>query len=269
MSCMIWLIYPAASYGSYGVRLFFRFKHRMHVAWLHAWGLVVMCLKLMLLCFCRWDSQISCEQVKHMKSPYGEPGPYFNSDSKFHGANMGPIWGRQDPGGAHVGPMNFAIWEHWYCLSRCKDSHYKDERVMRSSYLCNENPYIDKKAYLYWSSHQLSFQLSPKPKFILVPTSSLVALELSWQKPEVPLVFCDKGCLLVNLKPDVFCMFIIFVLYLCSNFNITFQFHKQQRSYWDTCDCKLWIWSMIAVSMVNYISLSMMTFLSSCLCWSI
>ena len=32
-------------------------------------------------------------------------------DSKFHGANMGPIWGRQDPGGLHVGPMNFAIWD--------------------------------------------------------------------------------------------------------------------------------------------------------------
>ena len=33
-------------------------------------------------------------------------------DSKVHGANMGSIWGRQDPGGAHVGPMNFAIWDH-------------------------------------------------------------------------------------------------------------------------------------------------------------
>ena len=31
-------------------------------------------------------------------------------DYKVHGANMGPIWGRQDPGGPHVGPMNFAIW---------------------------------------------------------------------------------------------------------------------------------------------------------------
>ena len=27
-------------------------------------------------------------------------------DSKVHGAHMGPIWGRQDPGG----PMNLAIW---------------------------------------------------------------------------------------------------------------------------------------------------------------
>ena len=31
-------------------------------------------------------------------------------DSKVQGANMGPIWGRQDPGGSHVGPMNFAVW---------------------------------------------------------------------------------------------------------------------------------------------------------------
>ena len=32
-------------------------------------------------------------------------------DSKIHGANTGPIWGRQDPVGPHVGPMNFAIWD--------------------------------------------------------------------------------------------------------------------------------------------------------------
>ena len=54
--------------------------------------------------------------------------------SKFYGANMGPTWGRQDPGGPHVGPMNFAIrgdisvfngvyltrllhsWQHNLCL---------------------------------------------------------------------------------------------------------------------------------------------------------
>ena len=27
---------------------------------------------------------------------------------------MGPIWGRQDPGGPHVGPINFAIWEQLF-----------------------------------------------------------------------------------------------------------------------------------------------------------
>ena len=38
-------------------------------------------------------------------------------DSKVHGANMGPIWGRQDPGGPHVGPMKFAIWVLLCCES--------------------------------------------------------------------------------------------------------------------------------------------------------
>ena len=32
-------------------------------------------------------------------------------DSKVHGANMGPIWGRQDPGKPHAGPMNLDIWD--------------------------------------------------------------------------------------------------------------------------------------------------------------
>ena len=32
-------------------------------------------------------------------------------DNKVHEANMGPIWGRRDPGGPHVGPMNVAIWD--------------------------------------------------------------------------------------------------------------------------------------------------------------
>ena len=51
-----------------------------------------------------------------------------NPDSKVYGANMGPTWGRQDPGELHIGPMNFAIWEnndlkpmllHW-----CKQINY-------------------------------------------------------------------------------------------------------------------------------------------------
>ena len=36
---------------------------------------------------------------------------YNIPDSKVYGANMGPIWGRQDPGGPNVGPMNFVIWD--------------------------------------------------------------------------------------------------------------------------------------------------------------
>ena len=49
-------------------------------------------------------------------------------DSKVHGANMGPIWGRQDPGGPHVGPMNFAIWDdNLYTIShRSQHLRYHD-----------------------------------------------------------------------------------------------------------------------------------------------
>ena len=41
---------------------------------------------------------------------------YIQNCVKVHGANMGPIGGRQDPGGPHVGPMNLAIWLS--CLQR-------------------------------------------------------------------------------------------------------------------------------------------------------
>ena len=42
---------------------------------------------------------------------------YIHPDSKVHGANMGPIWGQQDPGGPNVSPMNFAIRAaHFYQL---------------------------------------------------------------------------------------------------------------------------------------------------------
>ena len=41
---------------------------------------------------------------------------YVDPDSKVHGANMGPIWVRQDPDGPHVGPMNFAIWGRFFVI---------------------------------------------------------------------------------------------------------------------------------------------------------
>ena len=43
---------------------------------------------------------------KSVNSIVGNDANKIYPDSKVHGTNMGPIWGRQDPGG----PMNFAIW---------------------------------------------------------------------------------------------------------------------------------------------------------------
>ena len=53
----------------------------------------------------RWPSWCLCLGGVTLLLRLGNPG------SKVHGANMDPIWGRQDPGGPHVGPMNFVIWE--------------------------------------------------------------------------------------------------------------------------------------------------------------
>ena len=75
--------------------------------------------------FCRQmgDLQLMCETVAGMENcevplcsdipevtTVGGSSTSKSPDIKDHGANMGPIWGRQDPGGPHVGPMNFAIW---------------------------------------------------------------------------------------------------------------------------------------------------------------
>ena len=51
-----------------------------------------------------------CNKMLHSYVSRKQPA-YGNPDSKVNGANMGTIWGRQDPGGLHVGPINFAIWE--------------------------------------------------------------------------------------------------------------------------------------------------------------
>ena len=64
--------------------------------------------------------------------------------SKVHGANMGPIWGRQVPGGPHVGPMKLAVWvwnslqvnatrSHWWVVNNgSAGSHYLNQCWLRS-----------------------------------------------------------------------------------------------------------------------------------------
>ena len=56
-----------------------------------------------------WSQYPSCQCNGTVRAR--SPAVIAFPDSKIRGANMGPIWVRQDPGGSHVGPMNFAIWE--------------------------------------------------------------------------------------------------------------------------------------------------------------
>ena len=59
----------------------------------------------------QFDSrEVSKHHVHDDEEEHSNPtGENKSPDSKVHGANMGPIWGRQDPIGPHVGPTNFAI----------------------------------------------------------------------------------------------------------------------------------------------------------------
>ena len=70
----------------------------------HMWSVMYFVISNVLLVSFRW--------VNYATRPLVRYGCIF-PDSKVHGANMGPIWGRQDPCGPHVGPMNFAIWFIW------------------------------------------------------------------------------------------------------------------------------------------------------------
>ena len=56
-----------------------------------------------------WKPNISVVSL-HDIVLIGEHNSNAYPDNKVHGANMGPIWGREVPHGPHVGPMNFAIW---------------------------------------------------------------------------------------------------------------------------------------------------------------
>ena len=52
---------------------------------------------------------------------YQKYQPWLQESWGQHGAHLGPIWGRRVPGGPHVDPMNFAIWEDsitWYSFSQ-------------------------------------------------------------------------------------------------------------------------------------------------------
>ena len=57
----------------------------------------------------RWWSIITNPLWNGSLDSHAIPISYINvPDSNVHGVNMWPIWGRQDPGGPHVGPIIFA-----------------------------------------------------------------------------------------------------------------------------------------------------------------
>ena len=69
-------------------------------------------------------------------------------DSEFHGPNMGPISGRQDSGGPHIGPMNFVIWVHTLMAKTLKWTLIRHHSDTFMSGLCLIN--IAPKVFAIW-----------------------------------------------------------------------------------------------------------------------
>ena len=117
---------------------------------------------------------------------------YPFSDSKVHGANMGPIWGRQDPGGPHVGPMNFVIWVdipktfciiiHEILLDDCITSASEVVRLTGLILINTLRPKQNSRHFLddifkciflnenVWMSFELSLKFDPKGQINNIPT---------------------------------------------------------------------------------------------------
>ena len=102
---------------------------------LYCYASAYVCLRINVICACKCmyihvctlQAVLVCMWWNHCRSVYwlGFPSAVCNNeqprqwfkdacrlngpDCKVHGANMGPTWGWQVPGGPHVCPMNLAI----------------------------------------------------------------------------------------------------------------------------------------------------------------
>ena len=66
-------------------------------------------------------------------------------DSKVHGAIMGPTWGRQDPCGHHVGPMNLAMracFNNIMAIVRLPQSQWSNPGRYGWNRVCNTYGYL-------------------------------------------------------------------------------------------------------------------------------
>ena len=103
-------------------------------------------------CF-KWILLLTLNPMLHFLISVSNRGPCSlwidtSPNSKLHGANMGPIWGRQDPGGLHVGSMNDAIWFSW-----------------DSSFSARQGLDPEKLSHTLWSN----FLSKPLPLTIIIP----------------------------------------------------------------------------------------------------
>ena len=98
--------------------------------WTHGSHCVVFCCAL--LCFVVFWYMFVPTSFRVTLMALEQPYP----DNKVHGANMGPTWGRQDPGGPHVGPMDLAIGVWLHRCHRVNESYESTNKAKYNEIMC-------------------------------------------------------------------------------------------------------------------------------------
>ena len=95
---------------------------------------------------------------------------------------MGPNWGRQDPGGPHVGPMILAIWAHQMYLNMSHFFSTYSKKLLEASNLID----IQRKMELYKAIFYCNVQGDRDPNYIKAESLQieLIAGGLSWEQQQ-------------------------------------------------------------------------------------
>ena len=103
-------------------------------------------------CEGKWLESLCSHNCCNWPDKRSDCGYQHEHESKVHGANMGPIWGRQDPGGPHIGHMNLAMLGPTHQSSRClSPSIRKSEAHKRSRLTIGEMDACEKSKSLICS----------------------------------------------------------------------------------------------------------------------
>ena len=130
--------------------------------------------------------------------------------SKVHEANMGPIWGRQEPGGPHVGPMNFAIWvctrqnTAWHTTHRTnfifcfKPCYLTLNFRMAFDWLQTVLPSNKKPCLNIFFSIDIDFEMNPIAKFLVGKVSTFCSIDAHVDINQMIIYNVAEHCVIIS-----------------------------------------------------------------------
>ena len=129
---------------------------------------------------------------------------------------MGPIWGWQDPGGSHIGPMNFAIW-----VGTIEHVHIRVEFLQNIICWCD------------WYNPLQVWNPFIVPWIDVESYSNMLCLEwelLQWLKP-IGISHCAWIDMMSSWHENFFCVTVSILLLICEGYpEVTGGFFSQRSS---------------------------------------